>query len=901
MEHYKSSLKELFIELGTTEKGLSTNEAKDRLQKYGYNRIEEKKKESLLAMFLSQFNDPVVWVLIGALVISTVTGYIEYSEGNGSFLENAADPIVIGAIVIINAIIGFKQEYKAEKAIEALTKLVSQKAVVLRDGKDTELNAAELVPGDIIILTAGAKIPADSRLITLNSLQVQEAVLTGESVPVKKEITVYNKDLQLGDQKNMVFSGTIITDGKARALVVRTGMQTEIGKIAKMIETADERETPLQQKLDKLGGFLTKVTLAICVVVFAVIFLKAESLHIQENVIETLINSLIVSVSLAVAAIPEGLPAVVTISLAFGVQMMVRKNALIRKLPSVETLGGTTVICSDKTGTLTKNEMTVRKIFVDNKIIDVSGSGYAPVGEFSQKAHDLELLLKIGVLNNDAHLEKTDEGYKIMGDPTEGALIVTAAKGKLDYEKLVKTNERLDEILFDSIKKRMTTIHKIDGKKYAYVKGAPDIVLNLCSSIIIDGKVKKLTTADKTKILKGNEEFSQQALRVLGFAFKELKGKETKNYETNLTFVGLQGMIDPPREEVKEAIAKCKSAGIKVVMITGDYIGTAMAIAKELGIEGKAVVGEELESTDMEKEVENIGIYARVNPEHKMAIVNALKKKGHIVAMTGDGVNDAPAIKSADIGIAMGIAGTDVAKEASDMILLDDNFASIVNAVEEGRGIYDNIKKFVQYLLSCNLGEVLVIFVSTLIFADLPLLAVQILWMNLVTDGLPAVALGVDPVAKDIMTRKPRNTRDSILTKAFLVRVFYTGVLVAIATLFVFWYSKDIQNVGLAHARTLAFTTLVVLEFVRLHIIRKEYKIGILSNKSLLGAVLLSLFLQFAIIYLPIFLPPEWNLFKTTVLGFMDWLFILGVSAAMLAISTIINKIFQRTRTLSGD
>ncbi|MBN2368048.1 HAD-IC family P-type ATPase, partial [Candidatus Woesearchaeota archaeon] len=606
------------------------------------------------------------------------------------------------------------------------------------------------------------------------------------------------------------------------------------------------------------------------------------------------------------------LPAVVTISLALGVQRMIKRNALIRKLPSVETLGGTTVICSDKTGTLTKNEMTVKKVFVDNTVIDVSGSGYEPEGDFSEHPDDLDLLLKIGVLNNDAKLEKEEgSGFKIIGDPTEGSLIVSGEKAGFNHLKIREENPRIDEILFDSTRKRMTTVHKMSGKKIAYVKGAPDVILRSCDKIILKGKVKKLDTALKNKILKTNEDFSGQALRVLGFAYKELKKNDSeKSYEKNLVFVGLQGMIDPPRQEVKDAIAKCRTAGIKVVMITGDYRGTAVAIARELGIEGKAVTGEDLEKIDLDKDVENIGIYARVNPEHKMQIVDALKKKGHIVAMTGDGVNDAPALKASDIGISMGITGTDVAKEASDMILTDDNFASIVGAVEEGRGIYDNIKKFMQYLLSSNLGEVLVLFLATIlanVFGYissegnplLPLIPVQILWMNLITDGLPAVALGVDPSSVDIMKRKPRNTQEGILTKAFGAKVFFTGILIAFATLFVFWYFMNIAYVSDMHAQTMAFTTLVILQFVRIYIIRSEYKLGLFSNMALILAIISSIALQLLAIYVPAytFLP---NVFKTAVLSLADWGFLVVVAVSMLVLSMIVNKLLPALG-LSGD
>ena len=864
-DFYKKEVKDIFKELNTTEKGISESEANLRIEKYGKNILEEKKKINPIFLLLGQFNDPVVWVLLGAALISAVLGeYIDF--------------FVILAILVANAIIGFVQEFKAEKAIEALKKMASLKAVILRDGKTVEVDASMLVPGDIVILTAGEKVPADCRLIELNNLQTQEAALTGESLPVKKEITLYDKDLQLGDRKNMVFSGTIITGGKATAIVVKTGMQTEIGKIAKLIDEAEEEETPLQKKLAKLGKYLTYITLVICLIIFGVLYLRTGDMF----------EALKTSASLAVAAIPEGLPAVVTISLALGVQRMIKKNSLVRRLPSVETLGSTTVICSDKTGTLTKNEMTVRKLYVGNEIVEVTGSGYKTEGNFSKKPKDLELLLKIGLLNNDAQLNK-EEG-KIIGDPTEGALIVSAAKLGLDHNSLLTKTPKIDEILFDSVRKRMTTIHKDGKKKIAYTKGAPDVILNLCDRIQIDGKIRKLTPKDRKEILAANDSFSKEALRVLGFAYKELGAKESKaQIEKNLIFTGLQGMIDPPRDEVKVAIEKCKTAGIKVIMITGDYMGTAAAIARELGIEGKAVSGEDIDKIDLAKEVENIGVFARVNPEHKMKIVNALKKNGHIVAMTGDGVNDAPALKSADIGISMGIAGTDVAKESSDMILTDDNFASIVSAVEEGRGIFDNIKKFVQYLLSSNLGEILVIFIGSLMFNIVPLQAVQILWMNLVTDGLPAIALGVDPAAKNIMERKPRQAKEGIMSRPFIIKIFYTGALIAAGTLAVFGYSLNVLKVSEAEAQTLAFTTLVLMQFVRLHVIRSEYSLGILSNKSLLLAVGASLGLQLMVVYTGL-----GKFFETVPLSLADWGFIASVCVALLVISTIVNKLLPK-------
>lgn len=867
MEFYKGNLKEVFTELSTTESGLTANEAKNRLEKFGYNRIESKKKISPIKIFLDQFNDPVILILIAAMFISAFVGYYELSIGNGTFWEHAADPIVIAAIVLINAVIGFIQEYNAEKSIEALKKMASAKAVVLRDGKETEVNAEELVPGDIILMTAGEKVPADARLITLNTLKIQEAALTGESMPVKKEVAVFKNNLELGDRKNMVYSGTIIIEGKATAVIVRTGMGTELGKIAKLIETTEDTLTPLQLKLEKLGKMLGIITISVCGFVFLFGTLRGDPI----------LGSFMTAVSLAVAAIPEGLPAVVTISLALGVKRMIKRNALVRKLPSVETLGGTTVICTDKTGTLTKNEMTVTKIFVDDSIIDVSVSGYDTKGSMSAKKSDLELLLKIGLLNNDAKLEKASEGNKIIGDPTEGALVVSAEKGGLSQFELLEKHPRLDEILFDSKRKRMTTVHKIGSKNYSYVKGAPDVILDLCTKIIIDGKVRNIQQKDKARILSVNEQFSKQALRVLGFAYRELGPKDTK-FEESLVFVGLQGMIDPPREEVKSAIQKCKTAGIRVVMITGDYIGTAVAIANQLGIQGRAVEGKELSTINLDDEVESIGVYARVDPEHKMKIVEALKNKGHIVAMTGDGVNDAPALKMADIGISMGITGTDVAKETSDMILTDDNFASIVNAVEEGRGVYDNIRKFFAFLISGNIAEILIIFLAILFGWPVPLTATQILLINLVTDGLPAIALGADPFEPNAMSRKPRKKDDEIY-KGLNPFVIYYPIIVTALTLGSFYYVWQMTG-NLEKAHTVAFLAIAASEMFQAYAARStrysSFKVGLFKNKHLVLATAVSFLVTLMVIYVPFL---QENVFKTYPLPLPEFFAVIAISS----------------------
>jgi len=735
VKYHSKTIDETVTNLDSSiEKGLTTSQVNERLIKYGKNEIKEEIHTTALQIFINQFKSFIVMILIIAVIISAV-------------IHHYVDAAVIGVILILNTVLGFIQEYKAEKSIEALKKMASLKAVVIRDGKEQKIDAKELVPGDIIVLETGEKIPADARLIKIVNLEAQEAALTGESLPEAKEEKIFEETTGVADRRNMVFSGTIITRGRGLAIVTETGMTSEIGKIAGMIQSEKPKPTPLQIKLKKLGEVLGLGAIIISALVFFI------GVATGQPVTEMFITA----ISLAVAAIPEGLPAVVTIALAIGIQKMIKKNALIRKLPSVETLGSTTVICTDKTGTLTHNEMTVRKIFTNNQVISVTGRGYSTSGTFSIKEQkidpkQLNLLLTIGALSNDAKLT----GEKIIGDPTEGSLIVSAAKAGIIKDELETKYPRLAELEFTSERKRMSTHHNIANKKVIYTKGAPDVVIELCDRIYINGKIERLTPQQKKKILAANELFAKHALRVLGFAYKESEILE----ETNMVFVGLQGMIDPPRLEVKEAIKKCNSAGMKVVMITGDYKATAEAIGRELGLTGKAIDGQQLEQIhNLEEHIEEISIFARIDPKHKVRIVEALKTRGHIVAMTGDGVNDAPALKKADIGIAMGITGTDVAKEASDMILTDDNFASIVNAVEEGRGIYDNIKKFVRYLISSNIGEILTLFIGLMIGLPLPITALQILWINLVTDGLPALALGVDPKEPDIMERPPRNPK----------------------------------------------------------------------------------------------------------------------------------------------
>ncbi len=866
---YQKHIKEIFIGLKTSEKGLQKDEAAVRLQEYGPNQIEEISKMTGFRIFLDQFRSPIVWVLIAAIIVSAI-------------LKEYVDVGVIAAIVILNAILGFFQEYKAEKAIEHLKKLVSLKANVLRNNKEEEINAADLVPGDIILVQTGDKVPADARLIDSINLQTQEASLTGESVPVKKKIARFSRFLPVGDRTNMIFSSTIVTSGRAKAVVTGTGMKTEIGRIADLIQTTESPPTPLQKQLAHLS-----IWLGILVIIIALIVFGMGVLHGNE-----LLVMFMAAIALAVAAIPEGLPAVVTISLALGIQKMTKRNALMRKLPSMETLGACTVICSDKTGTLTHNEMTVKKIFANDNIISVSGTGYSPKGKFSHDPKKFDILLRAGALNNDAVVRKKDGAWEVLGDPTEAALLVSAKKAGINIESLKQKMKRKSEIEFTSERKRMTTIHKANSKRFAYTKGAPEEVIKLCDRVLINGQLKRMSRSYKERILSVNSKFASQALRVLGFAFKPLQAVEAAgNVEKDMVFLGLQAMIDPPRPEVRQAIEKCRTAGIKVIMVTGDHIGTAKAIAKEIGITGKAITGKEIgESSYWKANVQNIGVYARVNPIHKVHIIEALKRKGHIIAMTGDGVNDAPALKKADLGISMGTTGTDVAKEASDMVLADDNFASIVSAVEQGRVIFDNIKKFVEYLLSSNMGEVLTVLTAVLFGLPLPVIALQLLWINLVTDGAPALALSVEPAEEGIMKRKPRKVQEKIVNVRRGIFILLIGLIMMAGTLAAFEIANP--ELDLVYAQTIAFTTLMMFQMFNVVNQRSEdksvFKIGFFRNKWLLWAVLLSVGLQIVVVYVP-FLN---ELFSTVPLNPLDWLWVVGISASVLVFGEIV-KFFR--------
>jgi len=884
-EFHSLDTKQALTELKSGYYGISEEEAKRRFLETGPNELKREKKESKLELLLEQFKDFLIIILIVAAVVSFAIG-------------ESMDALVIFVIVILNAIIGFAQQYRAEKSLEALQKMTSPTARVVRGGKEAKIPTSEIVPGDIILLEAGDKVPADARLIEALDLRCDEAALTGESIPSEKITDPVDCKGCVGDRKNMVFSGTIIVYGKARAVVTHTGMRSELGKIASMVQKTEKEETPLQKRLEVVGKQLGIGILGICVIVFVVGMLRVGWTP------EHVTFMFLAAVSLAVAAIPEGLPAVVTMALALGTQRMAKRHAIIRKLPAVETLGSCNVICSDKTGTFTKNEMTVRSIYADGRELSVTGSGYDTEGEMLDgkkpvklgEIKALDILLRGGVLCNNASLESGG-----MGDPTEIALLVLGGKADLYKDALEKENQRLEEVQFDSERKRMSTVNKEGNKKVAYTKGATEIVLKLCTSMLKGGKVVKLTDADRKAIVEKNNEMANRALRVLGVAYKDYTSGDV---EKDLVFIGMVGMIDPPRDEVKESVRMCKDAGVSVKMITGDHAITARAIAREIGLpEGDVVTGEELEKmsdNDLQKRVEHITVFARVNPEHKLRIVAALKANGHVVAMTGDGVNDAPALKKADIGVAMGITGTEVTKEAGSMILMDDNFATIVAAIEEGRGIYDNIRKFIMFLLSCNIGEVLALFLGILIFPikETILIPVQILWMNLVTDGAPALALGVDPKSKDVMRRKPRPANDKIFSGIVLKNILLVGSVIAAGTLFVYYlYNPNFENEGInaMKAGTMAFTTMVLLELVNALNSRSEkeslFSVGVFKNKWLLAAIGFSLLMQAAVIYMP----GLSDAFGTVPLGILDWAVAICIALTVL-VAVELFKFVERRR-----
>lgn len=840
--------------------GLTENDVKTKREKYGLNMLKAKKKASLLQRFIEQFKDFSIIVLIIAAIVS---GFVGISQGEGM-----TDTIIILIVVLANAIIGIAQESKAEKSLEALQKLTDHASKVIRDGKIKVIPAKELVPGDIVVLDTGDYIPADLRVIEAVNLKAQESSLTGESVPVEKTTkTIEKTDVGIGDRTNMLFSSSLVTYGRGKGIVVQTGMNTEVGKIAGMLDNTEKQITPLQEKLNKLGKTLGIAALAICAFIFIIGLIQGKEP----------INMFMTAVSLAVAAIPEGLVAVSTIVLAIGVQKMVKKNAIVKKLPAVETLGSATVICSDKTGTLTQNKMTVEKIFINGETKELA--------EYKENINeDLKKLIFANMLCNDT---KISTDGKLTGDPTETALVDMAFK--LDFDPSVYDRmPRIQEIPFDSDRKLMTTVNEVNGKYIVYTKGGMDELIGICNSYILNGEIKNNIEEYKNMITKNNEQMAKEALRVLACAYKEIDHKPTKedmeNIEKDLIFVGMVGMIDPPREEAKIAVEKCKTAGIKTVMITGDHKITATAIAKKLGIlenEDEAITGADLEKMtdeELEKNVRKYSVYARVSPEHKVRIVKAWQKNGEIVAMTGDGVNDSPALKTANIGCAMGVVGTDVAKEAADVILTDDNFATIVSSVEEGRRIYDNILKVIQFLLSSNVGEVIVLFLATLLtpffakwfgITDIAhleiLLPIHILWINLVTDSLPALALAFDPANEGIMKRKPAKPGKGVFTKGMTWRVIYQGAMIGLLTLAAFMIGlatikEPINGLSLDESKievgqTMAFITLAMSELVHVFNIRDNkksiFKTKIFNNSKLIWAILASATLMFAILFIP--------------------------------------------------
>ncbi len=882
-------------------RGLTSQEAADRLLRTGENSLPGAPRTSPWKILFAQFQDLMVLILLGATAISY-------------FLGEVVDALTIVAIVCLNAVLGFAQEYRAERSLAALRRLAAPVARVVRDGQLRSVAARELVPGDILQLEAGDRIPADVRLLESFGLAAEESALTGESVPVRKHPRPIARDaVPLGDRRNTCFVGTTLTRGRGRGVVVATGMRTEMGKIAGLIQAAEESKTPLQRRLDQLGRNLVAICLGVSLLVVISGVLRQEPL----------LDMFMAGVSLAVAAIPEGLPAVVTIGLALGVQRMIRGNAIVRRLPAVETLGCATVICSDKTGTLTKNEMTVKRIFTGGRVYDVSGDGYRPWGEFRleggpprsvrpSEAPDLAAVLTAAALSGNARVGRgrrpggrrpelrraawrSSEEWVVEGDPTEGALVVAAQKGDLGPEALAGRFRRVGEIPFESERRRMTVVYqrvepgaKGEPPLECFAKGAPDTILDLCRAELVDGRERPLTGASRQEVRRQNEVMAGAALRVLAVARRPLGEFDPESpaaAERDLVFLGLVGMIDPPRPEAVRAIDRCHAAGLRTVMITGDHLATARAIARQMGVltqTGRSLTGVELDrlsDEELAEVAEEVQVYARVSPQHKLRIVRALRRRGHVVAMTGDGVNDAAAVKEADIGVAMGLSGTDVTKEASAMVLADDNFATIVRAVEEGRSIYDNIRKFIRYLLSCNIGEVLTMFLAAFTGLPLPLLPVQILWVNLVTDGLPAMALGVDPADCDVMQRPPRHPNESVFSRGLGRMILVRGVLIGLATIGVFAHAHFL-GVDLARARTLALATLVTSQLIHAFECRSEsrgvFEVGLLSNPFLVGAVGISTAMLLVAIYLPALQP----VFRTVPLDWVDWGLALAAAGA---------------------
>lgn len=860
---HETSVEEALAKLQVDQhRGLSRKEAARRLVEHGPNELVKQKKKTVLSRFLEQFADFLILILLGASLVSFLLG-------------EPVDAVVIFAIIVINAILGVAQELKADNALEALQKMTAPQASVLRDGEVERVLASELVPGDVVLLSAGDYVPADVRLLEANNLQVDESALTGESVPVLKDVEELGPETPLAERANLAYSGTVITNGRGRGLVVATGMKTEFGKIAGRLQVAKEEQTPLQIRLAQLGRWIGIIVLVVCAIVFVAAALRGDPL----------LDSFMTAISLAVAAIPEGLPAVVTIVLALGIKRMADRNVIVRRLLAVETLGTTTVICSDKTGTLTQNRMTATTVYVDGTLLEVGENGRLQTDD-----GDLLLLLKAGALCNDA---KTTNGTgMILGDPTEAALLALALRAGLKEEELGQTYPRVAELPFDSDRKLMSTIHACNGRYLLCVKGAPDELLLRCNRIKVEDEIRSMTEEEATKVQEANMHMASEALRVLAVAYKELDAVpdtlESSSLEKDLVFLGLVGMIDPPRQEALEAIARCKRAGIRPVMITGDHRITAYAIGRKLGIvqkDGEVVTGDELEQMsdeELKEVVKTVSVYARVSPDHKVRIVEALGAHGHVVAMTGDGVNDALALKRAHIGVAMGRTGTDVAKNTADMVLRDDNFASIVAAVEEGRIIYGNIRKFVYFLLSCNVGEVLIIFASILLGWPVPLLPLQLLWVNLVTDSFPALALGLEQGERDVMDVPPRPTDEPIIDRKMAFGIVSQAVAIGIVTLIAFYIG---QRESVELGRSMAFATLIISELLRAHGVRSErtsvFAMSPFSNKTLFWSTVGCLGLM-AVVFL---VPPLRSLFKLEPLTLMQLGRIVGLALIPLLIA----------------
>jgi Ca2+-transporting ATPase len=865
--------------------GLTSEEAKERLDKYGENKLASKKSKSLIQLFFAQLNDAMIYILLGAALISGVLGEI-------------SDAIIIALVILINAVVGLIQESKAEKALEALKQLTTPKAIVKRDGELKEIPSEEVVPGDLVVIDAGRYVPCDLRLIETANLQIEESALTGESVPVDKNsnLVLEVTDTPLGDQKNMAFMSTLATYGRGVGVAVGTGMSTEIGKIAKMLEEDGTEQTPLQKKLAELGKTLGFAALGICAVMFIVGVIQGRPLF----------EMFLTAISLAVAAIPEGLPAIVTIVLAMGVQRMIKENAIVRKLPAVETLGSVNIICSDKTGTLTQNKMTIVKFYTDNS--------FGELASLNMDEPEHRLLLENLVLCNDSTYSEESK----TGDPTEIAMLEAGVKFNIFKNTLEQQHPRINEVPFESDRKLMSTVNKYDDSYYVMTKGATDNLLKRCTNVYKNGEIVPLTQQIINDIMEKANSMSDDALRVLGAAYKKIDSPHIAIdiIETDLTFIGLVGMIDPPRLEVKGSIALCKESGIKTIMITGDHKNTAFAIAKELGIAddpSQAIFGAELDKLSEEElnaRIDNLRVFARVSPEHKVKIVKAFKARGNIVSMTGDGVNDAPSLKAADIGVAMGITGTDVAKGASDMVLTDDNFKTIVSAIEEGRNIYNNIKKSIIFLLSCNAGEIIALFVAILLGWASPLRPIHLLWVNLVTDTLPALSLGVDPGDPNVMEEKPRNPKHSLFAGGSGMSLILNGILIGGLTLAAFVigarvytgttslfpiFPENISEDALTHAQTMAFVVLSVSQLIHSlnmrHPSKSIFQIGLFTNKWLIASLLFGIFLQDVVITVP-FLR---DVFKVFDLNTKDWMFVGLLSIVPLVVNEIA-KIFIRMK-----